>query len=166
MAMAQEAYDFALFETRERAPEKVRTEQAAELRSVAGGKKTRTAFQKLSEHAVIVVLGISFFVAAFFLIKSEAQLTEYTQQIQVQNAALAVAKSEYSYLEATLNASINLEQVEKVAKELGLVKVDESQVTYIRIEDEAILEVSASKLEQFTENAQLLVSQLLEYLDP
>ncbi len=167
--MAQEAYDFARFENTQAAtptPARVQDGQTqTPLRSVKGGN-TKRATRKAFLSAMQVVLAIAFMALAFALVQSEAQLTEYTQQIQVQTAALTAAKSEYSYLEATLNASINLDQVEKVAKEQGLVKLDESQVTYIRLEDEAVLTKAQSSFAQWQESVSGIWTRLLAYLDP
>lgn len=163
--MAQEAYNFAHFETREPVqPRKAR--QAATLRSVKGGKGKQSAMQKVFGNLLQVVLVIVFFATAFALVQSEAQLTEYTQQIQAAEAQLTVAQSEYNYLETTLNASINLQQVEKVVKEFGLVKLDESQVTYIRLEEEAVITTVDSTLAQWSATLQGAWAQLLECLDP
>lgn len=168
--MAQEAYDFARFEGAQaaaRVPSRVQDAQTqTPLRSVKGNDATRIRRKVFVNAMQIILFGTVFLALAFAMVQSEAQLTEYTQQIQAQTAALTTAKSEYSYLEATLNESINLDQVEKVAKELGLVKLDESQVTYIRLEDEAVLSTSQSSFEQWQESVRGIWTRLLEYLDP
>ncbi len=161
--MAQEAYDFARFETTARVQGAQKTarqgaaketeqesQQSVRLRSVkGGGRRYASAWQKIFNNIATVLCVIAFFATAFALVQSEAKLTEYTQQIQTQQTALTEAQSEYNYLESTLNASVNLDQVERVAKQLGLVKVNESQVTYIRIEEEALLTTVTSDLEQW-----------------
>ncbi len=162
--MAQEAYNFAHFETRAPAQER-KAQPANPLRSVRGGKRKPSGLQKVFGNLLQVMLVLFFFGTAFFLVRSEAKLTEYTQQIQNAEAELTVAQSEYNYLETTLNASINLQQVEKVVKELGLVKVDESQVTYIRIEEDAVITTADSTFAQWLAAARDIWAQALEYLD-
>ncbi len=174
--MAQEAYDFARFEGTARAAQgaaqgaPARTpaqKQKTTLRSVKGGKGKAGATHKIFGSTMRLVWVFAFFALAFLRVQSEAQLTEYTQQIQTEIAALTVAKSEYSYLQTTLNASINLEQVEKVAKEQGLVKLDESQITYIRLTDEAQLTTNAQNWWQnWQETIALAWAQTFGILDP
>lgn len=165
--MAQEAYDFARFAAK---GNEVQSEPqrglASSLRSVRGGKRNQAGAKKVFGGVERVVWVIAFLVIAFTLLQSEAQLTEYTQQIQSETQVLAAKQSEYSYLETTLYASVNIEQVEKAAKQLGLVKVDESQITYIRIEDEAVLTTAQSTVAQWKENAVLMWETMLGYFNP
>lgn len=165
--MAQEAYDFARFETQVRTPQPVQPQQQEErLRSVKGGKGVPSAMQKIFSNMLQVVTVIAFFALACAFLQSEAELTEYSQQIQTASQELAQKQSQYSYLESTLNASINLDQVEKVAKELGLVKLDSSQITYIRLENEAVLTTQESSFEQWKTTIQEFCANILDYLDP
>ncbi len=162
--MAQEAYNFARFEAAaEPAPRK---EEATRLRSVRGGGQKNGALQKMFGNVMQVAMVVLFFAVAIALVQSEVKLTEYTRQIQLQSDELVTQQSKYSYLESSLNASVNLEQVEKVAKEIGLVKIDESQITYIRLEDEAVLNTTESTLEQWKATAQGAWAELIEWLTP
>lgn len=163
--MAQEAYNFARFESAaERAPQQAQS--TTSLRSVKGGKPKNTASKKIFGNVMQVAMVVLFFAVAIALVQSEVKLTEYTRQIQLQSAELVTQQSKYSYLESALNASVNLDQVEKVAKEIGLVKIDESQITYIRLEDEAVLTTTESTLEQWKATVQSVWTQIVECLTP
>ncbi|MFI3169302.1 MAG: hypothetical protein R3Y06_05095 [Faecalibacterium sp.] len=162
--MAQEAYNFARFESAaEPAPRK---ENTTRLHSVKGGGQKNAVLQKMFGNVIQVAMVVLFFTVAIALVQSEVKLNEYTRQIQLQSDELLTQQSKYSYLESSLNTSVNLEQVEKVAKEIGLVKVDESQITYIRLEDEAVLRTMQSTLEQWKATAQGTWAELVEWLTP
>ena len=69
---------------------------------------------------------------------SQAQLSELTMDIQTYQTQLAEAKSDYNYLSGQLSSKTNMKNVEEVATgQLGLVKLDPTQVTYFTLENES-----------------------------
>ena len=54
---------------------------------------------------------------------------------------LAEAQSEYDYLNTRMNDITSRASLQEVAEgELGLVKADPSQITYVQLEDQSIIE--------------------------
>ena len=155
--MAQPAYDLELFENRAQRPR-------AKVRAVRGRKKaSRLNLQTVKTVAVAVVMAA--LVVGFLY--SQATITELTVDIQNVQSELVSEQSTYNYLSGVLDSKTSLRNVEQIAAgELGLVKVDRSQVTYFSLESESVInrpETAAQKITEFL-NTGLL--SLMEYLNP
>ena len=155
--MAQPAYDLELFENRAQRPR-------AKVRAVRGKKKaSRLNLQTVKTVAVAVVMAA--LVVGFLY--SQATTTELTVDIQNVQSDLVSEQSTYNYLSGVLDSKTSLRSVEQIAAgELGLVKVDRSQVTYFSLESESVInrpETAAQKITEFL-NTGLL--SLMEYLNP
>lgn len=155
--MAQPAYDLELFENRAQRPR-------AKVRAVRGRKKaSRLNLQTVKTVAVAVVMAA--LVVGFLY--SQATITELTVDIQNVQSDLVNEQSTYNYLSGVLDSKTSLRNVEQIAAgELGLVKVDRSQVTYFSLESESVInrpETAAQKITEFL-NTGLL--SLMEYLNP
>ena len=155
--MAQPAYDLELFENRAQRPR-------AKVRAVRGRKKaSRLNLQTVKTVAVAVVMAA--LVVGFLY--SQATITELTVDIQSVQSDLVNEQSTYNYLSGVLDSKTSLRSVEQIAAgELGLVKVDRSQVTYFSLESESVInrpETAAQKITEFL-NTGLL--SLMEYLNP
>ena len=87
---------------------------------------------------------------AISLLMSEAQLVELNDQIQDAKAQLVSAQSQYTYYNSTLNSKTNITSVEEAASRLGLMKIDPSQITYIRLNESGALERQQSPVRQWT----------------
>ena len=155
--MAQPAYDLELFENRAQRPR-------AKVRAVRGKKRaSRLNLQTVKTVAVAVVM--SALVVGFLY--SQATITELTVDIQNVQSDLVSEQSTYNYLSGVLDSKTSLRNVEQIAAgELGLVKVDRSQVTYFSLESESVInrpETAAQKITEFLSTGLL---SLMEYLNP
>ena len=155
--MAQPAYDLELFENRAQRPR-------AKVRAVRGRKKaSRLNLQTVKTVAVAVVMAA--LVVGFFY--SQATITELTVDVQNVQSDLVNEQSTYNYLSGVLDSKTSLRNVEQIAAgELGLVKVDRSQVTYFSLESESVInrpETAAQKITEFLSTGLL---SLMEYLNP
>ena len=155
--MAQPAYDLELFENRAQRPR-------AKVRAVRGKKKaSRLNLQTVKTAAVAVVMAA--LVVGFLY--SQATITELTVDIQNVQSDLVSEQSTYNYLSGVLDSKTSLRNVEQIAAgELGLVKVDRSQVTYFSLESESVInrpETAAQKITEFLSTGLL---SLMEYLNP
>ena len=159
--MQQEAYDFGMFENRP-APAK----KTVPLRSVKGGKKPSS---QLHQTVVNVwnVMGCAMFLAlAILLIQSKVTLTELNTQVQRTQNQLTTSQSTYNYLNSELTSRTNMANIEDAARRLGLMKVDQSQITYIRLEDSGVLTTADSPVKKWTDWFHSGVLSLMETLDP
>ena len=139
--MGQAAYDYNAVRRR-KAPQ---TQRKANLRVAKGGKRRLTPLQAAVHNAMnLVAFAIS-------LLWSESQLVELNDQIQDAKAQLVSEQSQYTYYNSTLNSKTNITSVEETAGRLGLMKIDQSQITYIRLGESDTLERTQSAVRQWTD---------------
>ena len=60
----------------------------------------------------------------------------------------------------------SISSVEDVAGRLGLMKIDDSQITYIRLDDRSVLTRRETAVEKWTDTLQAGVSSLLRTIEP
>ncbi len=146
--MGQAAYDYNTTVRRRKAPQ---PQRKANLRVEKGGKNRLSPRQAAARHAmhlVAVALLVGF---AISLLWSESRLVELNDQIQDAKAQLVSEQSQYTYYNSTLNSKTNITSVEEAAGRLGLMKIDQSQITYIRLGESDSLERTQSAVRQWTD---------------
>ena len=124
--MGQAAYDYNTARRR-KAPQ---TQRKTALRVEKGGKRRLSPLQAALRNAMHLV--------------AAALLTGFaiSQLVSVQ--------SQYTYYNSTLNSKTNITSVEEAASRLGLMKIDPSQITYIRLNESGALERQQSPVRQWT----------------
>ena len=146
--MGQAAYDYNSAVRRRKAPQ---PQRKANLRVEKGGKERlspRQAAARHMMHLVAVALLVGF---AISLLWSESRLVELNDQIQDAKAQLVSEQSQYTYYNSTINSKTNITSVEEAAGRLGLMKIDQSQITYIRLGESDSLERTQSAVRQWTD---------------
>ena len=129
--MGQAAYDMTEVRRR-RAPQ---AQPKVPLRVEKGGKKRLNPVRAAMQHALQLVGAALLVGFAVSLLWSEAQLVELNSQIQSAKAELVSEQSQYTYYNSALNSRTNITSVEETATRLGLMKIDQSQITYIRLDE-------------------------------
>ena len=145
--MGQAAYDMTEVRRR-RAPQ---AQPKVPLRVEKGGKKRLNPVRAAMQHALQLVGAALLVGFAVSLLWSEAQLVELNSQIQSAKAELVSEQSQYTYYNSTLNSKTNIASVEETAGRLGLMKVDPSQITYIRLGESGALVRRESTVRQWTD---------------
>ena len=145
--MGQAAYDMTEVRRR-RAPQ---AQPTVPLRVEKGGKKRLNPVRAAMQHALQLVGAALLVGFAVSLLWSEAQLVELNDQIQATKAQLVSEQSQYTYYNSTLNSKTNIASVEETAGRLGLMKVDPSQITYIRLGESGALVRRESTVRQWTD---------------
>ena len=145
--MGQAAYDYNTARRR-KAPQ---TQRKTALRVEKGGKRRLSPLQAALRNAMHLVAAALLTGFAISLLMSEAQLVELNDQIRDAKAQLVSAQSQYTYYNSTLNSKTNITSVEEVAGRLGLMKMDQSQITYIRLDSESVLVRRESAVHQWTD---------------
>lgn len=145
--MGQAAYDYNTARRR-KAPQ---TQRKTALRVEKGGKRRLSPLQAALRNAMHLVAAALLTGFAISLLMSEAQLVELNDQIQDAKAQLVSAQSQYTYYNSTLNSKTNITSVEEVAGRLGLMKMDQSQLTYIRLDSDSVLVRRESAVHQWTD---------------
>lgn len=167
--MGQPAYDYnyngtAFAQTvRRPAPQ---PERRVNLRVEQGGKPAISPLRAMMQHGVqILALGVLAGLSVALLF-SEARIVELSGDIRQAKAELVSAQSQNDYYTTTLNVQSSINNVEDVAGRLGLMKIDDSQITYIRLDDESVLTRRETAVEKWTDTLQAGVSSLLQTIEP
>ena len=127
--MQQAAYDLDNFANR---PDDSRPR----VRVAKGGVRSRRRAELMYYFRITITLALLLGLTVS-LLYSYAELNEITLILHWIQNELNEARSEYDYLSSELNSKTNLKAVEEIAgSQLGLMKLDKSQVTYITLEDE------------------------------
>ena len=145
--MGQAAYDYNAVRRR-KAPQ---TQRKADLRVAKGGKRRLSPLQAALRNAMHLVAAALLTGFAISLLWSEAQLVELNSQIQSAKAELVSEQSQYTYYNSALNSRTNITSVEETATRLGLMKIDQSQITYIRLDEGSVLVRKASAVRQWSD---------------
>ena len=146
-------------------------ERRPDLRVEQGGKAAISPaaispLRAMMQHGVqILALGLLAGLSVALLF-SEARIVELSGEIREAKASLVSAQSQNDYYTTTLNVQSSISNVENVAGRLGLMKIDDSQITYIRLDDQSVLTRRESAVEKWTDTLQAGVSSLLRTIDP
>lgn len=145
--MGQAAYDDSAVRRRQAA----QPQRSTPLRVEKGGKRRLSPLQAAMRHAVQLV-GLALMAGfAVSLLWSEAQLVELNDQIQDAKAMLVSEQSQYTYYTSTLNSQTSITSIEEAASRLGLMKIDPSQITYVRLNDASVLLRRESAVRRWTD---------------
>lgn len=112
--------------------------------------------------ALAVVLGL-----VISVLYSHAKLTELSGEINEVNTQLAAARSEYDYLSTRMSDITSRASLQEVAEgQLGLVKLDPSQITYVQLEDESVIQKSTNTAGKLLGEVRTAALSLLNNLNP
>ncbi len=134
------AYDLSLFdvdEELERKKEKKREEkskiQITEKKAVARNGNVFT----------IVISAVACIAVAFAILYSKVELADYTAMISEVKTELEEARRDNNRLNAELDSMVTLDNVENIAaSELGLQKTQNSQINFVTLNTEEMVEVA------------------------
>ena len=154
-----------LLHTAQTAPKMERTQPKVQV--VRGGRHglnraRQLASSTLSVLAVALLLGL-----VVSVVYSQARITELNGEINDTKTQLTAAQSEYDYLStqmSNITSRTNLQQVEE--GQLGLVPLDPSQVTYVQLEDQSVIEKSTSSAELLLSDVRTAALDLLGSQNP
>lgn len=138
--MAQTAYELERFANRP-------LDTKPRMRAVRGNKqklKVNTRQVRMIASAVVLV------VMAMGLVQSQATVAQLTTEIQAVNKRLVNAQSQNNYLVGVMDSKTSLKNVEQIAiTQLGLMKMDKSQITYVTLEQQAAVERPQSDMDRW-----------------
>lgn len=147
--MGQQAYEYDFNAARKRrAPQQ---QKKTQLRVAKGGKRRLNPVQAAMHHAVQLVALAMLVGFSVGLLWSESQLVELNSKIQSAQAELTSEQSQYTYYASTLNSKTSITSIEDTASRLGLMKIDQSQITYVRLNSASVLERKESTVRKWTD---------------
>ncbi len=166
------AYDLSKFESKE-----VRRRQDLIDRKKAKDAERKTKLEikqqlkqeaKASSRQSVKIMFITCSMVALlgFMIYARAQVFTLGQKVDSLNDDIAISESEYTRLEMELEARVSTEKVEAYAsKELGMEKLNKSQIEYIDLSEESKIVLSSppekqSFFEKITAQIEALKEQL------
>ena len=148
---------------------KHRKEESAQprVKVIKGGRYGMSrARQAFSTAGMVLVIAL-FMGLLVSIVASQARITELSGEIDATRRELTTAQSYYDYLSSSMDSITNRTSVQDVAEgRLGLVKADPSQVTYIRLEDESVIEKGAGSTGKFLESIKAAALSLIDSFDP
>lgn len=125
--------------------------------------RRRQAFRR----AVQIVLGAIFFALLFVLLVSNARITQLSGEIDAARIELTNEQSRNDYFTSAMAQVTSSTSVQQEAEgRLGLVKADPSQITYVHLENESVIERAAGTADKFFSGIKAGVLSLLGSFDP
>lgn len=122
----------------------------------------RLATSTLQVLAIALLLGL-----VVSVVYSQAKITELNGQINDARTQLTAAQSEYDYLSTQMNNITSRTSLQQVAEgELGLVPADPSQITYVQLENESVIEKKSGTAQVLLDDVRMAALNLLGSLDP
>ena len=130
------------------------------VKVVRGGDYGLNRARRFARLAIVLGLVIS-------VLYSHAKLTELSGEINEVNTQLAAARSEYDYLSTRMSDITSRASLQEVAEgQLGLVKLDPSQITYVQLEDESVIQKSTNTAGKLLGEVRTAALSLLNNLNP
>lgn len=138
-----------------------------EMRVVRGGKHGLNRARQFAEVALHVIAAALLLGLIFSVVHSQARITELNGQINDTRTDLTAAQSEYDYLSTKMSDITSRASLQDVAEgQLGLVKADQSQITYIQLEEQSIIEKTGSDAGRFLAGIRTAALNLLDSFNP
>ena len=133
-------------------------------------RQSETARRKQSSLAKIEysIVGFGVFLVLIFIISNYVELSKLTSEIYSKKTQLETLEGEYKSLEAKQEKLFNLSEIEKKEKnELGMVKLDQSQIQYIELTSPEKLKTAEDDetVPKIVEQAISKLNIIVEYLN-
>ena len=137
---------------------------APQVRVVQGGRYRMRRAREMARQAAVVLV-VALLITA--IVASQARITELSGEIDAKNTELTEARTTFDYLTSQMDEIANMSNLGVVAeKQLGLVKSDPSQITYIQLENESVIERSESEAAKLLDDLRTAALSLIGNFDP
>lgn len=150
-----QAYDLTRFETAQ-----FNTLRVVENKNAAQEKRRQALrwVERVVSCALILALTVS-------VLYSQTRKTALSDEITQLEQTLVEEQSVYDQLSYQLESDATLGNIEEyVSRELGMVKTDKSQVTYVTLTEENRLEVAEAGFAKYWSQMQAKLDELLVYI--
>ena len=138
-----------------------------EMRVVRGGKHGLNRARQFAEVALHVIAAALLLGLIFSVVHSQARITELNGQINDTRTDLTAAQSEYDYRSTKMSDLTSRASLQDVAEgQLGLVKADQSQITYIQLEEQSVIEKTGSDAGRVLVGIRTAALNLLDSFNP
>ena len=141
--------------------------RAPRVRVVRGGRFGLSRAKDVMRQAASVVAVAVILALITAIVAGQAKLTELSGEIDATRSDLATAQTTYEYLTGKMDEISNSANIDEAAQNrLGLVKTDPSQVTYIRLEDESVIEKNGSQADEILDELYTAALSLIGSFEP
>ena len=141
--------------------------RAPRVRVVRGGRFRLERAKDAMRQAASVVAVAVILALITAIVASQAKLTELSGEIDATRSDLVTAQTTYEYLSGKMDEISNSANIDEAAQNrLGLVKTDPSQVTYIRLEDESVIEKNGSQTDEILDELYTAALSLIGSFEP
>ena len=138
-----------------------------EMRVVRGGKHGLNRARQFAAVALHVIAAALLLGLIFSVVHSQARITELNGQINDTRTDLTAAQSEYDYLSTKMSDITSRASLQDVAEgQLGLVKADPIQITYIQLEEQSVIEKTGSDAGRVLVGIRTAALNLLDSFNP
>lgn len=137
------------------------------VRVVRGGRYGLRKVRSAAHNVLWALVGLLLLVMIVGVVQSQAQVTELSGKIEKTRKELTNAQSTYDYLSDQMSSITSSTNVQQIAEgRLGLVRADSSQVTYIKLQGESVVEKPTTGFEQMMDGFRTTALSLIGSLDP
>lgn len=134
------AYDLSHFDNTERKEQERRQDRERRERQI---KMNRHSVSRSGSKFGIVFCAVAAFVALWAVNVQNTRADDIARQVEDQKELLSEAQEENSLLQSRLDSKVNISYIEEyAASELGMSKVSNSQINYLSVNTENLIEVS------------------------
>lgn len=138
-----------------------------QVKVVRGGNRGLQRARRFAQATLRILAAAILLGLVVSVLYSHAKLTELSGEINAVNTELTAAQSEYDYLSTKMSDITSRASLQEVAEgQLGLVKLDPSQITYVQLEDQSVIEKSTSSTGQLFAQVRTAALSLLNGLNP
>lgn len=158
------AYDLSKFDVEEQ--EKQNARHRAEQEQVKREIKMNSRSVSRSGSRVKFILAAGAVFAALCVVNIQfTAADDWARMVSDQQAALTTAQEENSLLQSKLDAKVNIGYIEEyAASRLGMAKVTNSQVRYLSVNTEALIEVEADGDNSLISGVSGWFGDMMEYI--
>ena len=138
-----------------------------QVKVVRGGNRGLQRARRFAQATLRILTTAILLGLVVSVLYSHAKLTELSGEINAVNTELTAAQSEYDYLSTKMSDITSRASLQDVAEgQLGLVKADQSQITYIQLEEQSIIEKTGSDAGRFLAGIRTAALNLLDSFNP
>ena len=140
------AYDLSHFDNTARKEQERQQDRERRAREI---KMNKHSVSRSGSRFMIVACAVAVFGALWAVNVQNTKEDDIARMVDDQKKLLAEAQDENSLLQSRLDSKINISYIEEyAANELGMSKVTNSQINYLSVNTEDLIEVSPEELSQ------------------
>ena len=146
---------------------RTRQQPVPPVKVVRGGRYGLRRARRILRTALWLLFGVALVAMLVGVVYSQAQVTRLSGQIEKARTELTNAKSTYDYLSDEMGNITSSTNVQQIAEgRLGLTRADASQITYVKLQEESVVERSGSGLDRMLDGLGSAALSLIDQLDP